>query len=512
MALAAVAVVAAVLAACGASNANRGPGAVDPNGVLKYGYPMPVAGLHLDPALSTVAADTFWMSLVYGTLMKQRADGVIEPGMAKSAEVLDPTSVRITLREGVKFSDGSAFDAEAVRTSLLRAHTPGSPAAVAALDPGMKALADVQVVDPLTAVARLSAPVAGQFMIEMTQRDGAIVSPKQIAENPKAVDATPIGAGPFVVVGNVAQQKLSFRKSPTYWDATNVQLGGVDIINTPSGPQQANGLLSGQLDWAAYVPVDSAAAVDGEGGFATATTTINNVELLMCTGKAPFDNPAVRQALQLGVDRQRFADIAFAGKTVPAYSFFREDNKNFAPAVRDLVKFDPDRAKQFLASAGPAAAAFDLHFPATLDFANEAAAMQAQLTEIGFKPKVIADRDSIAAFLTPQAPGALLTATIGFVGYRSFFLHFAQGGQFAICGGARPEIMAAADQAAALDPNDPAAIAAYQRAQQMIAGQALVVPVVAYPTIAGWSTSRVGGTPVFDALGFPVLESLHIMG
>lgn len=499
------------VSACGGSGGGSGAsvaGAPDLNGVLKYGYPMPVAGLHFDPTQSVLTPDVVWMSPVFGTLMRQSEDGVIEPWMAASGEVVDPYTVRIGLRPNVKFTDGSAYDAEAVRTSLLRARTPATPAAQGGMDAGMKVLEDVAVIDPLTVEAKLGAPLAGQFLIELSQRGGAIQSPKQIAEAPDQIDTNPVGAGPFMVETNNPQQLLSLRRNPDYWDAENVQLGGVDIINTPTGPQQANGLLAGNLDWASYVSVDSAKRVESDGRFATDVSTVYNVELLMCTGKAPFDDENVRLAVQHGIDRERYADLAYSGFTEPAYSFYREDNQNFAPETKDFAGYDQEKAKDLLSSAGDVS--FELHYPTTSITGTEAEVLQSQLKDIGVNAEIVGDRDLPAGFITPQKPGATLVATIGGLGYGLYARHFAPGGFFALCGVDRPDVMAAVNEAAGLAPNDPKAIEAYQQAQILMAEHAYTIPIVAYPQIAGWNTSRVGGTPKFTAQGYPEFDSVFV--
>lgn len=503
-----------VLAACGASAGGSGgdSGRADASGVLKYGYPMPVAGLHFDPTRSVPVADVIWMSLVYGTLLRQSSDGTVQPWMAKDVTVVDSRTVKIALRPGIKFTDGSAYDAQAVKTSLMRARTPATAAARGGQDPAIKTLSSVDVVDPLTAVARLNQPLAGQFMTELSQRQGAILSPKQIAEHPDQIDARPVGAGPFVLEKSTPQQLLSFRKNPAFWDAANVKLGGVDIVNTPTGPQQANGLLAGDLDWSSYVSVDSVGRLKADQRYATQVSDVATVELVMCTAKAPFDNEAVRKAVQLGIDRDRFAQIAFGGLTGAATSFVRERSKNFDPSVKNEVNYDPEKAKKLIASTGSSSVSFDLHFPATLNFGGPAQVLQGQLQKIGVNASVISDRDSLNGFMVPQKPGALLNATIGSVGYSTFSWHFTAGSIGALCGQGRPDVMQAVNEAAALSPNDPKAIAAYQSAQKMVAEHAYAIPIVAYPTIAGWNTSRVGGTPKFDALGYPQFDSIYIRG
>ena len=313
-----------VTAACsgsGGSQNESGAGEVDPSGGLKSGYPLPVAGAHFDSTQSVLTSDVMWMSMVFGTLMRQRADGTIQPRMAADAEVVDPHTVKssprgdVLRRCDVRCAGGAdEFNAGPDPGDASREGRNGS---------GMKALEGVNVVDPLTITAHLNAPIAGQFMTELSQRGGAIVSPKQAAEAPDQIGVSPAEAGSFALVTNTAQQLLSFRKNPGIWDSEGVQLGGVDIINTRTGPQQANGLLAGNLDWASYVAVDTADRVKTDGQFATYVSTTYNVELMMRAGRAPFDNVKVRQAVQQGIDRERYAQLAYRGYTEPAYSFFR---------------------------------------------------------------------------------------------------------------------------------------------------------------------------------------------
>lgn len=507
----AAALMGVTLAACGASPQAGGPsgGEPDPAGVLRYGYPLPVAGLHFDPTLSHTPTEIVWMSAVYGTLMRQRDDGTLAPWMAERVEVVDPTSVRVTLRSGVTFTDGAAYDAAAVRTSLLRARTPATPAAKAAQDVGLRALADVEVVDPLTAVARLSEPLAGVFMAELAQRTGAIQSPKQIAEDAGRIDTAPVGAGPFAVAANTPQQLLSLRRNPGFWDAANVRLGGVDLVNTPTGPQQVNGLLAGNLDWAPYVPAEVIDRVGSDPRYATHVATADTVEMLMCPDKAPFDVEAVRQAIQIGVDRERFRQLAFGGVAGTAVSFLREDNPSFAPRTRELLAYDQERAKQLLATTGPVTV--DLHFPSTLNLGNPAEALASQLRAIGITVNVTAERDALNGFIVPQKAGALLNATIGSTGYTVFSRHFAPNGRWALCGVDRPDVMALVNRAAGLAPDDPAAIDGYRRAQELVAEKAYAVPLSVFPAISGYDRNRVGGEPRYSVQGYLWFDSVHVL-
>src|SRR5690606_17493057 len=172
----------------------------DPEGVIRVGagmvYP---AGVHLDPSRSAVNADRQWMDLVFGTLLRWTHDGRIEPWMAEDYEVVDPQTLTLTLRDGVTFTDGTPYDAEAVRAGLLRTLNEASEVTLPSLSLAFQAISDIEVVDPLNLTITLNTPQAGELAAALADREGAIVSPKQAAEAPDDIDTKAVGAGPYVV-------------------------------------------------------------------------------------------------------------------------------------------------------------------------------------------------------------------------------------------------------------------------------------------------------------------------
>lgn len=497
--------VAITVAACGS-----GGSSADSDGVLKYGYPMAVAGLHLDPAKAYGDYDLGYFKLFYGSLLREASDGTFTPWMAENVEVVDPSTVRITLREGVTFSDGAPFDAEAVKTSLMHAKNPQTPAAKANLDSGLKAVDSIEVVNPLTAVVTLSKPVAGEFYAELARRPGSIISPKQLAENPDQIDTMPVGAGPFVVAEHQAGQVLSVRKNPDYWNAESVELQGVDVVNTPTGPQHANGLLAGALDWASYVSVDSAASIESDDAFDTKVSNRTNVYLNMCTSKPPFDNEKFRQAIQIGIDRSALSDRVYKGLADPAYSVNPSEGGESEGSLASAVTYDPERAKQLLAESGVANPTVELHFPATTNLGQEAEALQAQLEAIGVKVNITSDRDALAAFSVPQLPGALLQFYVGHTGYSQYASFFRGGSSQALCGVNRQDVMDVIDGAAGLSPDDPGAVAAYDQAGTLVADHAYLIPIVTYPNVQAWRSDLIDGEVTVDALGFVDFDKVKL--
>ena len=495
----------------GGGNAAGSAGEVDPNGVLKYGYYLNVTGgIHFDPASSLSPGDMRRMPLVFGSLMQEQPNGSYQPWMTQNVAVVDSKTVKITLRPGITFTDGSAYDANAVRTSLLRTRfKPASAAVTAGLDPGMKALSSVDVSDPLTATAHLDQPIAGEFIAAMAGRGGVIVSPKQVAEHPDQIDTHPVGAGPYALVEDNPGQLLSFRKNAAFWDAANWKLGGIDIVNAPAGAQEANGLLAGNLDFAADVPVDSTSALKG-GNFRTTPITAGFFDILyMNDAKPPLDNEAVRQAVQVAIDRSAYDKITYGGQGKPAVGYYPDGSPNLDPGLKNTVAYDPAKAQQILAAAGVKNVTVDLYYTAQLNLTQQAQVLQAQLAKVGITANLISSNES-AGLVSRHTPGILLSRST-LTGLAVYTAQYAAGGGGNMSGTEKPEVLNPVYQASALAPDDPRSAADFQQAGRAIAQHAYNIPVDFAPVIAAWNSSKVGGQPQFGGnTGYLQFNSIYL--
>src|SRR5712691_2971422 len=120
-----------VAAACGSSSKQAGTDAaadLDPTGYVRIGRDLSTgAGISFDRAVPVVAVPAEYFFLVYDTLLRQRPDGSIQPGLAKSATVVDATTLKLELQPNVKFTDGTPMDADAVKFSIERNVKEGRP-------------------------------------------------------------------------------------------------------------------------------------------------------------------------------------------------------------------------------------------------------------------------------------------------------------------------------------------------------------------------------------------------
>ena len=240
----------------------------------------------------------------------------------------------MTLRKGLTFTDGTPYDAEAVRTGLLHTMNDATAASTASRHAGFKFLQDVTVDSPTQVTMHLNAPGASDFLESMAHREGAIVDPKQIGTG--EIDTHPIGAGPFEFSSYTPAQTSLATEEQGVLRHKHWKLGGIDYINTPAGPAATTGLLADAVDIASVQVADvDKVKADGRFKVVSGSTDYGYVVMQMCPGKPPFDNPVVRNAMQLAFDRKAIVQLAYQGQALPAYGLWPTNNVNFNPATEE---------------------------------------------------------------------------------------------------------------------------------------------------------------------------------
>lgn len=502
----AVSAVAVVLTAgcssSSSSNNNSGNknGEPDPNGIVKVeGLLNEAGGAQFYPTTSSLTADEPWMNAIYGSLLQPTADGDIKPYLAKSYKVVDGKTIEFELRDGMKFSDGQAFDATAVRTSLLRnLNKPATPNVGSSRTPGFKALSDVVVDSPSKVTVKLSSPVAGLFVLAMTSpREGGISSPAEAA--PTFPNVHPIGAGPFVLDKFEVNQYILMKKNPNFYDADNVKLGGIQWFQTAAGPTQTTGLLSNNLN-VTRIPATDLSKVTANSTYATKTVTAENgwSSMLLCTTKAPLDNLKVRQAISLAINRDQLNQLWQGGLAQPQVGYWPSGSPQSDPALKDIVKYDPAKAKELLKEAGVTNLSVDMYYTTGYVTPQTVEILQAQLADVGIKLNIINSIDSVNDMILPQKPGILLNRSTRLV--ESQIAATTTGGLITLCGAQHPDIAALLAQAGEMSRTDPAAIQIYKQIDKLVADNVWMITLVTLPQHWAWNADVVGGTPAFNPM------------
>ncbi|MDP2734134.1 MAG: ABC transporter substrate-binding protein, partial [Hoeflea sp.] len=267
---------------------------------------------NLDPTGGAAAAiDEVVYANVFEGLTRFGADGSILPALAESWEISDDgLTYTFKLRSGVKFHDGSAFDADDVKFSLDRARADDSTNAQKAL---FADIASVDVVDPATVRVTLSKP-NGSFVFNMAWGDAVIVAPETAADNA----ANPVGTGPFTFAEWVKGDKVDLARNQDYWgEAVKLDKVTFKFISDPTAAFAA--MMAGDLDaYPGFPAPENLSQFAADPRFEVIIGSSEGETILaMNNKKPPFDNIKVRQAITHAIARQAIIDGAMFGSGPP---------------------------------------------------------------------------------------------------------------------------------------------------------------------------------------------------
>ena len=293
----------------------------------------------------------------------------VEPALAAKWTQTGPTTWRFELRKGVKFHDGSAFTADDVVFSFHRIKQP-----VGTMHPFVAGVADIKKVDVHTVDVILAAPnpiLLRQFVDfrimskTWAEKNKAINLPDFKAKEETFATRNANGTGPYRITGWQPDQRITMVQNKDWWDAKNAT--NVDeLIYTPikSDPTRVAALLSGDVDLLSDIPTQDVARLKADGkltvleGSETRTIFLGmdqgseQLKGSSVTGKNPFKDKRVREALSVAIDREAIKRATMRGLSVPAGIMVAPGVNGNAPDIDVPTKADPERARKLLAEAG----------------------------------------------------------------------------------------------------------------------------------------------------------------
>jgi peptide/nickel transport system substrate-binding protein len=306
-------------------------------------------------------------------------EGKIVPMLAERWTVSDDQKTyTLYLRKGVKFQDGTPFDAKAVEFNLLRGQEKTS-----LRRNELKYVSKITVVDEHTIKLELSTPFA-PFLSILTDRAGMMSSPAAVKKYGDDYVNNPVGTGPFVYKGRLKGATITLEKNPNYWQAGLPKVDGVVYKIMPDVNVAFNNLRSGQVDITNRFPYKEITNIAAGAKY----TVLNKPSLgfrgfYMNTGKPPFDKKEVREAVDILIDRNAIAKVVYNGAVAPGHSAFSK--AQFANGPSDAPpKVDLARAKELLKAAGKEGGfSFKLTLPTTADELQAGQMIQGMLRPAG---------------------------------------------------------------------------------------------------------------------------------
>jgi peptide/nickel transport system substrate-binding protein len=320
----------------------------------------------------------------------------IEPWLAESWEVTDPTTWNMKLREGVKFHNGEDFTAETVKWNWERIINPDQ----ASQQMGNHAqIAGVEVVDQYTVNVKTKVPYP--IFTERLQNFQMIPEKTAVEMGDEWLAENPVGTGPYKMVEWKKGQEYVMVRNDDYWNP-DVMIAYENLIlrTIPELSTQLAELLAGNLDIIRVVPFDQMEVVTNSGVATPKVQPILRVQFVPLDAKGrgtpdnPFTDVRVRNAANHAVDIQTYIDTLQAGgDRTPALV----NPKHFGfDSTIEPHAYDPELAKQLLAEAGYADG-FDVTWktgPQLMPNATQVEqAMQRDLAAVGIRAEfeIVAD-------------------------------------------------------------------------------------------------------------------------
>ncbi|HTV46314.1 MAG TPA: ABC transporter substrate-binding protein [Stellaceae bacterium] len=378
----------------------------------------------MDPdARSDLFVTTFDMNM-YEALIRRDRNLKLEPSLATAWSNINPTTWRFTLRQGVRFHDGTPLTVDDVIFSVHRAAAPGSDVASQ-----LSSIKEIKKVDDRTVdfITYGPAPILPNYIVNVPIMSKAWCEAHHAANVALGSNSESYatnhenGTGPFMLKSRQPGIRTVLVKNPNWWGLKEdpIDLDQVDFIRIVNPATRVAALLSGEIDMVYNVPPQDIERLRHTPGIKIwQTPELRTIFLGMdqarpqllesnVKGKNPFKDKRVREAFYEAIDEDAIATKVMRGFARPTALMVGPGITGYDPALDKRYPFDPDAAKKLLAAAGYPNG-FEVGFDCPNDrYVNDEAICQAvvvMLARIGVKVDLLAQTKS-KYFAKINAPG-----------------------------------------------------------------------------------------------------------
>lgn len=287
---------------------------------------------------------------MFDYLFKRDENNDLQPMLADSYEIVDDTTMKVTLKQGVKFHNGDEFTAEDVKFSLERV----AQTSTLKENPNYKQIKEVQVLDNYNLNIITFEPEPS--IIHRLSRLGSGMLPKKYIEE-NGWDyflEHPIGTGPYKFVEWVRDNKIVFEKFDDYYQGNVSEWDTVTFRIIPENSTRVAELLTGGVDIATNIPPADWDRVNSNNGTSLKQEVSNRSIFLMLrtTEGYPTSDVRVRQAIDYAIDDGMLTEMALKGAGIPVLSTVGPGNFGHEPSLYNTFNYDLEKSKQLLADAG----------------------------------------------------------------------------------------------------------------------------------------------------------------
>lgn len=349
-------------------------------GTLRWGTFIPPK-FPLNPDTAIPAGTMQQLTLMYDSLVVEDLTGKLEPGLATEWNI-DGSTITMTLREGVVFHDGAAFNAEAVKANLEHTKAKAAPPIAFRLN----SLESVEVVGQYEVKLNLSSPDP-VLIFALARQPGMMISPNGLT----TADTAPLGTGPYLFNADatIGGSLYQFDAFADFYDPSQQGFDAIQINAYPEPVARAAALTNGDVDGVHILGADAVALA--EKGFEIAQNTSAVFALIPMdrngTIVPELADPLVREALQYAVDREALVEVIEGGigsvtsqlYSDPASPWYIDDLKDYA--------YNPDKAKELMEEAG--VKKLELKLPVARIFGKRTQALGGLLKGVGINTNLV---------------------------------------------------------------------------------------------------------------------------
>jgi peptide/nickel transport system substrate-binding protein len=479
-------------AACGGGGDSGGGTGTE--GAIRYGFDFELNLTDtFDPQQSLSTCDRLALEWIYGTLTVLDETGQPQPGLADSWELDDEAGTfTLELHPGLEFSDGTAYDAEAVAAGLNYLKTGEQTGEE------LVSMVDAEAIDEDTVQLNLDGP-GFSFPYNLAGRAGMIPAPSTYdIDDPEAGSAgtDPIGAGPFAFVSFSPGESIVLERNESYGGSEEYGFDNLELTQVGVGNPAVTALAAGDVDVIGY-EAESQQAIDADSTLDSNSRVGEVYAQVQFRLDPPFDDVRIRQAVNYAIDRQAYIDVVQNGVGEIAWMPYPEASPNYNPDVAGVYERDLARARELLAEANvPDGFEFDLAIPGGVTSQErQAQLIQSQLAEVGITANIVPLGTDIATEYYLQHNGNAFSAArpaspdpVGQVQGQWANFQFV-----AINNNAERQDLTDLVEEAQLAATDEERAEIMQEAMVIIVEEALEVPIAFTPRNVAWSSERIEG-------------------